>query len=132
METIAFQVADQFNCSFCGNVSVLHAENHCEDEDTNLSIVEITLTSRWILPEEMQVSVRFANFTFENLTVVRADISGKKNVNIIRYSTCEIPPSHIREYGSTLYIGLSRFPHRANTNRFRCNSLASKHFRPKF
>ena len=30
----------------------------------------------------------------------------------------------IREYGSTLYVGLSRFPHRANTNRFRCNSLA--------
>ena len=38
----------------------------------------------------------------------------------------------IREYGSTLYIGLSRFPHRANTNRFYCNSLASEHFRPKF
>ena len=38
----------------------------------------------------------------------------------------------IREYGSTLYIGLSRLPHRANTNRFRCNSLASEHFRPKF
>ena len=38
----------------------------------------------------------------------------------------------IREYGSTLYIGLSRFPHRANTNRFPCNSLASEHFRPKF
>ena len=40
--------------------------------------------------------------------------------------------SGIREYGSTLYIGLSRFPHRANTNRFHCNSLASEHFRPKF
>ena len=38
----------------------------------------------------------------------------------------------IREYGSTLYIGLSRFPHRANTNRYRCNSLASEHFRLKF
>ena len=38
----------------------------------------------------------------------------------------------IREYGSTLYIELSRFPHRTNTNRYRCNSLASKHFRPKF
>ena len=38
----------------------------------------------------------------------------------------------IREYGSTLYVGLSRFPHRANTNRYCCNSLASKHFRPKF
>ena len=38
----------------------------------------------------------------------------------------------IREYGSTLYIGLSRFPHRANTNRLHCNSLASEHFRPKF
>ena len=38
----------------------------------------------------------------------------------------------IREYGSTLYIGLSRLPHRANTNRFHCNSLASEHFRPKF
>ena len=31
----------------------------------------------------------------------------------------------IREYGSTLYVGLSKFPHRANTNRFRCTSLAS-------
>ena len=40
--------------------------------------------------------------------------------------------SIIREYGSTLYIGLSRFPHRANTNRFHCNSLASEHFHPKF
>ena len=38
----------------------------------------------------------------------------------------------VREYGSTLYIGLSRFPHRANTNRFHCNSLAREHFRPKF
>ena len=38
----------------------------------------------------------------------------------------------IREYGSTLYIGLSRFPHRANTNRFRCNSLVSEHFCSKF
>ena len=39
----------------------------------------------------------------------------------------------IREYGSsTLYVGLSRFPHRANTNHFRCNSLASEHFHPKF
>ena len=38
----------------------------------------------------------------------------------------------IREYGSTLYIGLSRFPHRANTNLFRCNSLASEHLRSKF
>ena len=38
----------------------------------------------------------------------------------------------IREYGSTLYVGLSRFPHRANTNRFRYNSLASEHFCPKF
>ena len=32
----------------------------------------------------------------------------------------------IREYGSTLYVGLSRFTHRANA---RCNSLAGKHFR---
>ena len=38
----------------------------------------------------------------------------------------------IREYGSTLYVGLSRFLHRANTNHFCCNSLAGKHFRPKF
>ena len=89
METIASQVADEFNCSYCG-VNVLHAENHCEDEDTNLSIVEITLGSRWILPEEMQVSVRFANFTFE--TVARADISGEKNVNIRHSMRVKFPP----------------------------------------
>ena len=32
----------------------------------------------------------------------------------------------IRECGSTLYVGLSRFPHRANTNHFRCNLLAGE------
>ena len=44
----------------------------------------------------------------------------------------QVDQATIREYGSTLYIGLSRFPHRANTNRLHCNSLASEHFRPKF
>ena len=33
---------------------------------------------------------------------------------------------------STLHVGLSRLPHRANTNLFHCNSLASKYFCPKF
>ena len=37
----------------------------------------------------------------------------------------------IREYGSTLYVGLSRFPHRANTNYFRYNSIAGNHFLTK-
>ena len=37
----------------------------------------------------------------------------------------------IREYGSTLYVGLSRFPHRANTNHFCCNLLAGEFLHTK-
>ena len=64
-------------------------------------------------------------------------VSNHTEVPVLKFSVeCSVTIKEktpaIREYGSTLYIGLSRFPHRANTNRFRCNSLASEHFRPKF
>ena len=59
-------------------------------------------------------------------------LGGKLSVQYRLATSQQVVEVAIREYGSTLYIGLSRFPHRANTNHIHCNSLASEHFRPKF